>query len=74
MSYIGPITNEILEACIREFKKKDTKDRINKYVVDPIMKEFLDKCFSYILIYLVIQMIIIMFLVYISIKLRNINC
>lgn len=64
MSYIGPMTQEIIDGCIREFKKKDTKDKVDRYLLTPIMDKVSEKIFYYYIIFMLIQVIIIILLFY----------
>ena len=65
MSYIGPVTRDLLNSCIRELKKKDNKDKINKHIIEPVMYEVTNRCFPYLMIHLIIQIVIIVMLIYI---------
>lgn len=71
MSYIGPLTKEILETCGKELKKKETKDKIMKYAIDPIVNEFFRRYSAYISCFMFIHMIIIILLIYIIYNLKN---
>jgi hypothetical protein len=64
MTYIGPITQEILNACINEFKKKENKHKFNKYILNPIMEKVSDMLFYYYLLFMIIQIVIIFMLFY----------
>lgn len=59
MSYIGPITQNLLDTCIREFKKKDTKDKVEKLVFTPVMNRISEKIFYYFLFFMLSQIVII---------------
>lgn len=69
MSYIGPLTNELLNATITEFKRKDNREKISKYIIDPIIYEISVRVTPYLLIAVLIQLVIIGLLVYISMNL-----
>jgi hypothetical protein len=71
MSYVGPITQNIIDGCAEELKKKDTRDKISKYIIDPIFSEILNKYYSYAWLFLIIHFIIISLLIYIIILLRK---
>lgn len=64
MSYIGPLTKELIDNGIKEFRKKENKDRINKYVIDPILSEVMNKVGKYFFIFTLIQITIIILLIY----------
>jgi hypothetical protein len=65
MSYIGPITKDILDQCSKELKKPTTKEKIMKNVIDPIVSEFFSRYYAYLTCFVFIQLIIIILLVYI---------
>jgi len=64
MSYLGPITNDILDQCSKVIKKPETKEKIMKNVIDPIVSEFFSRYYSYLTCFIFIQLIIIVLLVY----------
>lgn len=49
MSYIGPVTRNILDGCINELKKKHNKERLTKYIINPIFNEILYEIYPYLL-------------------------
>ena len=65
MSYIGPITQDLLEKCAKEIKKKETKEKIMKHLIDPVVNEFFMRYSSYITCFMFIHLIIIILLIYI---------
>jgi hypothetical protein len=68
MAYIGPITQQILDNCSKELSKSETKEKIVKNIVEPIMHGLFRKYLSYILCFIVMQMMIIGLLIYIICK------
>jgi len=70
MSYIGPFTQNIINLCIEEFKKKDTKDKISKYIIDPVIIEVYSRLYHYYVLIVVLQIIIIFILLYIIVNKR----
>lgn len=68
---IGPLTSNILNSVIHEFKKKENKQRISSYIIKPIFEEIISQCYPYIFIYTLILMIIIILLIFIIYKLRS---
>lgn len=68
MSYIGPFTKEILDVSIKEFKKKEVRDKLQKNLIDPIFREISLKIKPYITVFVIIQLIIILLLIYITTK------
>ena len=69
-SYIGPITQDILNTCVSEFQKKETKDKVGKYIIGPVMREVNRKMAKYYVFFVALQFIIIMLQIYIVIKNR----
>ncbi len=65
MSYVGPITQDLINGFSEELKKKDTREKISKYIIDPIFSEILDRYYAYACLFLVIHFIIISLLIYI---------
>ena len=68
MSSIGPFTQEIINTFINEGRKKDTRDKINRYLIDPILQEIRGRFQPYITAFVVVQIIILVLLAYIAIK------
>jgi uncharacterized membrane protein len=73
MSYIGPLTQELINACIKEMKKKETRHRINKYIIDPVLSEVVSRTYPYAISHAIMQVIIIILLIYIILQLRSTN-
>lgn len=71
MSYIGPITRDLIDICIKEFKKKENRDKVSIYIIDPVVKEVLKILYPYFGIYLFVQVLTIVLLIYIIFNLRN---
>ncbi len=65
MAYIGPITQQLLDNCTKELAKSDTREKIIKNVIDPIMNGLFRKYLSYILCFIIMQVMIIILLIYI---------
>lgn len=59
-STTGPIT----QCVIDELKKKETIDKIDKYILDPILCKVSEKIFNYFLLFVLIQVAIIVMLFY----------
>ena len=68
MAYIGPMTQQLLDNCTKELNKTETKEKIMKHVIEPIMNGLFKKYLSYILCFIIMQMMIITLLIYIICK------
>ncbi len=73
MSYIGPITQEIIDTCISELKKKDTREKISTNIVDPIVYEITSRFQAHVATYVFIQLVIVGLLIYVIFLLRRKN-
>lgn len=71
MSYIGPITQDILDTCIGELKKKDSIDKISKFILNPLYKEIKNKFYLHYMFIAALQIMIIILLFYIIIKINK---
>lgn len=65
MSYVGPLTKNLFDQCIKEIKKKETKDKIVKYIFEPVMSEVVHKYSIYIIAFILLQVLIISLLIYV---------
>jgi hypothetical protein len=64
MSYIGPLTQGMLDAFIIEFKKPIIREKITKNVVDPLVKEISSKLFPFFATLLILQVLIVGLVIY----------
>lgn len=71
MSYLGPITKDLLDVCTRELKKKETKEKIMQIFIDPIVTEIFKRYYGYISCFLLIHIITIILLIYIIYNLKK---
>jgi len=62
-SYIGPITNSLIDGIIAEIKKKDVKEKIMKNIIDPLVADMASRYYPYFMMVIVILLIIIILLV-----------
>lgn len=68
MSYVGPITQDLLNACVTELRKDENKAKITTNIIDPLVHEVSIRLFPYIFIFLFVQLVIIGLLVYVTMK------
>lgn len=71
MSYIGPLTQNLLEVCTNEIKKKDTKEKIMKNLIEPVVNEFFKRYSVYVISFMLIHIITIILLIYIIYNLKK---
>lgn len=72
MFSFGPFTNNLINTIIEQFKKKKTKNKINKFIIEPIMFDIHNKYYSYImLLYILIFVIVILLIALIVLTLKN---
>jgi len=71
MSYIGPVTRDLLTKCAVELQKKETKEMLAKNIFDPAFYEISKKVYPYVTLFCLLQIIILILLIYIIILLRN---
>jgi len=69
--FIGPISNEIINLCINEVKKSETKEKIISGVVEPILNESMSRYKKHLSSFIFIHLVIIILLVYIIFLLNN---
>jgi len=66
--YIGPITKDIINALVIEFKKDENKNKISNNIINPVISELFKKIGKYYLVLVGLHIIIILLLVYIIYK------
>ena len=71
MSAIGPITDNILKSCFNEIQKEETQEKIDKYVISPLMEQVYNKCKGIILVAIISLLIIILLNVYLVYSMKN---
>lgn len=72
VSYIGPLTNTIIDCVIKELKKKQTKEKVMNNIVDPLLRDMSSRYYPYFMMIIVVMLVIIILLV--SILIINIMC
>lgn len=71
--WIGPVTQDIINAVTKELKKKDTRSRIITNIIDPVVIDVVSRYTKYISSFFVIQLVIICLLIYIIYLIKNPN-
>lgn len=62
-SYIGPMTELAIDGIIKEIKKKKTKEKIMKNIIDPFLCDLMTRYYPYLITITVILVLIILLLV-----------
>ena len=62
-TYIGPITDGIVNGLIDEFKKKKTKEKIVKNIIDPLLCDIAEKYYPHIITLIVVLALMILLLI-----------
>ena len=65
---IGNFTDTFLNYCINEFNKKQTRDKINNHIIDPIIKDINRRIFPYLITFtmLIILILILILVIFIN--------
>jgi hypothetical protein len=64
--------NEIIDICITELSKEDTKTKINTYIIEPSFTYIFDRLYPYIILTSIIfVLILLMAIIIIIILIRN---
>ena len=71
MSYLTPLTKDVIDIVMQELKKKETKNIIVKNVVRPVTNELMNKFSIYIILYFLYHLLILILLIYIVIKISS---
>jgi hypothetical protein len=71
-SFKSNFMNEIIDICISEISKDDTKKKINTYIIEPSFTYIFDRLYPYLILTLVIFVLILLLAIIIVIMLiRN---
>jgi len=71
-SFKNKFVNEIIDICISEVSKDDTKKKINTYIIEPSFTYIFDRLYPYIILTAVIfVLILLMAIIIIIILVRN---
>ena len=59
-SFKNKFVNEIIDICIAEVSKDDTKKKINTYIIEPSFTYIFDRLYPYIILTAVIFVLILL--------------
>lgn len=67
-----PFVNEIIDMCIVEVSKDETKKKINTYIIEPSFTYIFDRLYPYLILTLIIFiLILLMAIIIIIILIKN---
>ena len=71
-SFKNDFVNEIIDICISEVSKDETKNKINTYIIEPSFTYVFDRLYPYLVLTLIIFiLILLMAIVIIIILIKN---
>ena len=70
----GPITNSVIDGVISEIKKKKTKEKIMKNIVDPLLCDLTTRYYPYLITITIILVLIVVLLLSILIMMTVQQC
>ena len=60
---IGPMTNSLINEIISEINKKETKDKIIRKCIDPLLCNITSRYYNYFIMIIVVMLLIILLLI-----------
>jgi hypothetical protein len=63
ITYVGPVTNAIIDSVIKEIKKKNNKEKIMTNIIDPLVRDMSSRYYPYFIMLIIVMLIIIILLV-----------
>lgn len=70
-TYIGPITNDLIDKITNEVKKKKTKEKIMRNIIDPLLCDIAKRYYPYLIMITSVLVIIILLLIVILLILQK---
>jgi hypothetical protein len=62
-TYIGPLTDAMLDTMIKQIKKTKTKEKIMKSIIDPLLCDIMTRYYPYLITITIILSIIVILLI-----------
>ncbi len=62
-TYVGPLTNAVIDGVIKEIKKKKTKEKILKNIIDPLICDLAVRYYPHFMTITIILIAIILLLI-----------
>jgi pyridoxal/pyridoxine/pyridoxamine kinase len=61
-SFIGTMTDDLINRFIKEIRKKKNKEKIKKYIIDPVLSDINDRYYSLVMTLVILLTTIIILL------------
>jgi hypothetical protein len=62
-TYVGPITNGVIDCVIKEIKKKKTKEKIMKNIIDPLLCDLATRYYPHFITITIFLVVIVLLLI-----------
>ena len=62
-SFVGPVTDSVINNIIKEIKKKENKEKIMKHIIDPLLCDLSSRYYPYLVMIIITLLLIIILLV-----------
>lgn len=62
-SYIGPIANTVIDGVVKEIRKKKTKEKIMKGIIDPLLCDITTRYYPHLMSIMVVLVVMVLLLV-----------
>lgn len=62
-SFVGPLTDAVINNIVKEIKKKETREKIMKNIVDPLLCDLSSRYYPYFLTVIITLLLIVILLV-----------
>ena len=62
-SFVGPMTDAVINNMIKEIKKKENKEKIMKHIIDPLLCDLSSRYYPYLVMIIITLLLIVILLV-----------
>lgn len=62
-TFIGPLTDTIINLIVTELKKAETKEKIMTHIIDPLLADISTRYYPYFIMMIIVLIIIIILLI-----------
>lgn len=63
MNTIGPMTDAVINRCIFEMRKKERREKIMTYIIDPLLADLSSRYYPFFILIVVVLILIVVLLV-----------